>query len=73
MSNLNQWGENYTTPTKNEVREILKELEMTGLKCGEFVGVNSRTVRRWTGGDCKIPYSAWRMLILKAGKIDSLI
>ncbi len=73
MSNLNIWGQGYAPPSDSDIKDILSELNMTGQDCADMVGVaSSRTVRRWTSGDAKIPYSAWRMLLLKAGKIEQI-
>ena len=56
----------YTPPTPAEVRMLLKDMELTGKRAAEIVGVSSgRTIRKWTGGTTVIPYSAWRLLLLE--------
>ena len=55
-------------PTPDEVRAILKAADMTGGRASKFLGLsNTRVIRRWTGGDDQIPYSAWALLCAAAG------
>ncbi len=55
-------------PTAEEIRQAMKQAALTGSGLAVLVGVkNSRTVRRWTGGDIEIPYAAWAILCYKAG------
>lgn len=55
-------------PTAEEVRIAMKLANLTGSELAALVGVkNSRTVRRWTGGDVEIPYAVWAILCYKAG------
>lgn len=55
-------------PTTDEIRTAMKIAGVTGSELAQLVGVqNSRTVRRWTGGDLEIPYSAWAILCHQAG------
>lgn len=60
----------YQAPTTEELRGLMKDCGWTGAKVGALVGVDSRTVRRWTGGERPIPYSAWRLLLLHAGVVE---
>ncbi len=61
-------GEGWQQPTADEVREILKAANMTGGSASKFLGLsNTRVIRRWTGGDDYIPYSAWALLCAAAG------
>ena len=58
----------WEAPTSNEVRTLVKMSGMTGAEVASLVGIcNSRTVRRWVGGDAPIPYAAWAILCHKAG------
>ena len=54
-------------PTGQEVRELLKMASLTGSMAADIVGVNSRTIRKWTGEEQRIPYSAWAILVEVAG------
>jgi hypothetical protein len=55
-------------PTAEEVKAVLKVAGMTGGAASKFLGMhNNRAVRRWTGGDDQIPYSAWALLCAVAG------
>jgi hypothetical protein len=55
-------------PTPDEVRAVLKAADMTGGSASKFLGLsNTRVIRRWTGGDDQIPYSAWALLCAAAG------
>lgn len=59
----------YSPPTTMEIRKVLKMLGLTGSKAGELLGVGGRTIRKWTGGQNRMPYSAWRLLIIKMNKV----
>lgn len=63
---------NRTDPEPEHVREVLKRGLLTGSRAGNLVGVSSRTIRKWTGGDQKISYSAWRMLLYYCGLISEM-
>ena len=58
---------NYQPPSADELRAVMKAQGWTGAKTAALVGVDSRTVRRWTGNERPVPYSAWRLLIIYAG------
>lgn len=60
----------YSPPTPMEIREVLKTAGLTGREAGERLGVNGRTVRKWTGGQCQMPYSAWRLLLVQTGHVN---
>ena len=32
--------------------------------------ISGRTLRKWTGGEQKMPYSAWRLLRVYIGEVD---
>ena len=58
----------WTPPNTNEIRSAMKMASLTGSAFANMVGVkNSRTVRRWTGGEVEIPYAAWAILCYQAG------
>lgn len=59
------WNGGFKPPTSDEIREFLQDHRITGSKAGEIVGVDSRTIRRWTGGDRSMPYAAWRLLVIE--------
>ncbi len=61
----------YANPTPDEIRQVLKAGDLTGSRAGTLVGVNGRTIRKWTGGEQKISYSAWRMLLQRVGLAPS--
>lgn len=70
---LLEYGDpSYTDPEPEHVREVLKRGLLTGSRAASLVGVSSRTVRKWTGGDQNISYSAWRILLHYARLIDGL-
>lgn len=66
----------WEVPTSDEVREMVRQ---TGLKAEDIIkllgltphgaksGRGSRTVRRWTSGESRIPYPAWCLLAYEAG------
>lgn len=62
-------------PSSGDVREFLRRNEMTGSAAARIVGVDSRTVRKWTAYEDAsnrraIPWSAWILLRLYAGEIE---
>lgn len=59
--------EHWQQPTGMEVRSVLKTAGLTGSEAANIVGVNSRTIRKWTGEEQRIPYSAWAILVESAG------
>lgn len=46
----------------DRLRAFLSANELTGSEAGALIDVNSRTMRRWTGGQSAMPYSAWYAL-----------
>ncbi len=48
--------------TADEFRSLLRRGKLTGAAAAEIAGVNPRTIRRWIGGNSKIPYSAWTLI-----------
>ena len=59
----------YRPPSPEDVRFVIKSLNLTGSQIGVIMGVDSRTVRKWVSPisastRCKIPYSAWRLLLI---------
>lgn len=60
-------------PSPDELREFLKAHNLTGAATAKLVGVDSRTVRKWTSppeavSSRKIPWSAWALLLLLTGE-----
>ena len=65
---LQLYGEpDYRPPNPDEIREALRRGGLTGSRAGELLGVNGRTIRKWTGGEQTMPYSAWRLLLIYIG------
>ncbi len=60
----------YRNPTPMDVRALMRRSGLTGSRVGDIVGVDGRTVRKWTGGERSMPYSAWRLLLLAVGAIE---
>ncbi len=57
----------WTEPTPEEVRAVMKKANWTGEEFARRVGVEGRTVRRWSSGDKPINYPAWCVLCMQAG------
>lgn len=62
----------YDVPKPEEIRAFLKKYNLTGSAAAKLVGVDSRTVRKWTSprdavSSRKIPWSAWALLRLMVG------
>lgn len=67
-------SDQYEPPTSNQVRILLKQLNLTGAEAADIVGVHSRTVRKWTADESTanhraIPYAAWRLLLI-SGRLE---
>jgi hypothetical protein len=65
----------YKVPSSEQLREFLKSHELTGSATAGLVGVEPRTVRRWTAYESAanrqpIPYSAWTLLRLYLGELS---
>ena len=54
----------YSRPLPTEIKSALSAARLSGAKAGRLLGVNDRTVRKWTGGEQKMPYAAWRLLLM---------
>lgn len=57
----------WAVPSPDEVRAVLRMSNWSGEEFSKRIGVENRTVRRWTAGDKPINYSAWCVLCLQAG------
>jgi len=65
---LRPFGEDWEQPDATAVRAVLKLANLTGGGAARRLGISdSRTVRRWTGGDSNISYAAWALLCEIAG------
>lgn len=63
-------AEYWQRPTGEEVRQVLKLAGFSGAVAASRLGLGAkgdRTVRRWTGGETAIPYTAWALLCDFAG------
>ena len=61
-------GAGWVCPTPEEIRTLLQIAQLTGSKAATLTGLkDSRTVRRWIGGDTPIPFSSWAILVEYAG------
>lgn len=66
-SSLRPFNPTWVAPEPLEIRALLSLAGFTGSQVGSLVGVDSRTVRRWTGGDRQISYAVWAILVSAAG------
>ncbi|MEO8466223.1 MAG: hypothetical protein ABI640_12840 [Gammaproteobacteria bacterium] len=57
----------YRPPSAAEFREVTRLLALTGSQAGLLLGVTSRAIRKWIGGESDVPYAAWRLLLIHAG------
>lgn len=65
---LRRFADGWEPPDSNAVRAVLSLAKLTGGAAAKKVGIHdSRTVRRWTGGETAIPYAAWALLCEIAG------
>ncbi|MEX2444520.1 MAG: hypothetical protein WD492_13005 [Alkalispirochaeta sp.] len=59
------------SPTVEEIQEFLKRHELTGAAAGQLLGVDSQTIRKWTGGERPMPAASWTLLQILVGELDS--
>ena len=65
---LRPFDKGWEPPTGDEVRYVLKKAGLTGAAAARLTGIkDSRTVRRWTGGETPILFSPWAILCEVAG------
>lgn len=76
------FDQDWQQPASNEVRALIQYLgrcagkdKLTGLEVANLAGVNPRNVRKWTAPEdtsnyVRIPYAAWRLLLLHAGVVQ---
>lgn len=60
--------------TPEALRDILQRHGLTNKRAGQILGVDSRTIRKWTSDPSVIshramPTSAWRLLLLLVGEV----
>lgn len=65
----------YEVPNPDAFREWLKANEMTGADAARIVGVDSRTIRRYTAppdqhGARQLPWAIWMLLQLYVGEVS---
>jgi hypothetical protein len=65
----------FDVPTPDTLREFFREHKLTGSAAARIVGVDSRTVRKWTASEDAdnrraVPWSAWILLRLYVGEIS---
>ena len=64
----------YEIPDSEDLRQFLTRNNLTGSAAAAIVGVDSRTIRKWTAHEDAdnrraIPWSAWTLLQLYTGEI----
>jgi len=60
----------YQAPTGEEVRDLLRRWSLTGSAAGALLDVDSRTVRKWTGGERRMPFPALYTLAHRAAGVE---
>lgn len=63
-----QFGPGYHPPTPDEIKATFRPF--TASQVASMLGVTTpRTIRRWIGGEVAIPYSSWRLFLIKTGRV----
>jgi len=66
------YASDWSPPTAAEFRELLRVAGLSGSEAGTLVGVDSRKIRKWAGGEkADIPYAVWRLLSIYAGLAEA--
>ena len=64
----NEFDKGFVQPEADEIRDTFKPY--TGSQVAQMLGLSdSRSVRRWIGGDVQIPYAAWRLFLILTGRV----
>ena len=64
------------TYTPDALRAVLTRHTLTGSQAGQLLGVDSRTIRKWTAATTidnhrDMPNSAWWLLLILTGEISA--
>lgn len=59
--------EQWSPPEGGEIKGMLQRAGWSGVQFSKVLGIDPRTVRRWTGDEKTIPYPAWAILCVQAG------
>lgn len=70
---LLRYSDGWLPPTSDEIREVKTMTGKSGAVLAAMLGVDGRTIRKWIGGETKIPYSAWRILIYSVNLITDIL
>lgn len=54
-------------PTRDEVRAMLRVLDMSGADVARLTGTTSRKVRAWMGDEDNAPWAAWHVMAVYVG------
>lgn len=54
-------------PTRDEVRAMLRVLDMSGSDVARLTGTTSRKVRAWMGDEDNAPWAAWHVMAVYVG------
>lgn len=57
----------WSPPEGGEIKGVLQRAGWSGVHFSKVLGIDPRTVRRWTGDEKFIPYPAWAILCVQAG------
>jgi hypothetical protein len=64
---IEPYSKDWTPPAPDDIRKILTAGGLSGSAAGALVGVDGRTIRKWTGGDRAMPYAALVVLLSAVG------
>ena len=67
---------NLPTYTPDTLRDVLARHSLTGSRAGRLLGVDSRTIRKWTAArdianHRDMPESAWWLLLILCGELTA--
>jgi DNA-binding transcriptional regulator YiaG len=65
-----KYTKGFKSPTPEQISTVLKLHNLTCSAAANLLGVNSRTIRKWTSGEREMPYSSWRLLLIEQGIVD---
>ncbi len=65
-----RFKQGYVEPDLEEFLQVLAELgDLSNNKQADFFGVTRKSIENWKNGTNRIPYTAWRSLLLELGRV----
>jgi hypothetical protein len=67
---LAPYSDTWKAPTSDELKEMMRLMDLSTSKVGRLLGIDPSRVRRWTIIGDEVPYALWRLLSIYAGIVE---